>query len=778
MAIGRISGQMLQSNLLRSGQNLAFETSLLALDVVNSRVGVGTASPQRQLHINGTGALRLPSGTSGERGGSANGDIRYNTTINTIEGYSNGTWVNLATGSSVKDIAGTTGIDVERTSNDRTIDFYIGGIGDVAHMRSDGTIELNNLQISGQTITGLSTNADINLTTNGTGNINLNGTGIRVGDQNTNTTVTTYGTADLTLNTNSGTNSGSIKIANGSGGNISILNNGAGKLLVSGPVSTNGAANLVLSTNSGTNSGSITINNGTNGDITIATNGSGKTNINSSVIVSGDLTVNGVTTTVNSTTVTVADPLLVMGAGNSGGSANTFDQGLLITRGSNENQAFIWREVDSEFAAVATTETGNTAGSINIDAYANFHAARITGSHFVTSALDISTNKIEATGTGNVDIELNPLNSGTVKIDKANITGGTINGTTIGASTAASGKFTTVDASGNISLNSNTNKLRIGSSQQIQIYHDGTDAHVSNTTGILKIDGQTTSSIKINAAAADVDFIVQGQSNNNLFFVDAENNKIGISTATPGYILDAGSSTNAIKLPQGNSSTRPSPSTGVIRFNTETGYYEGCTDGSNWTTFGTTGTGGTPVITKLSATGDGSTSTFVGFFADAPASSANILVFIDNVYQEPETNYTVSGTDLQITEAPYAGARIFAIVGFDNTALVTGGVLRTQTTGVSFGSSPTDIMTFNQTSYRSAELFVQVDDGAGAYSVIKASVVHNGSTAAIQTYGGVDTGSGQLATLTVTHDASTVHVKANTASGTYTAKVQYTLSPV
>ena len=53
MAIGRISGQLLKSNLLRSGENLAFETDLLYLDVVNSRIGVKTASPQFDLDING-----------------------------------------------------------------------------------------------------------------------------------------------------------------------------------------------------------------------------------------------------------------------------------------------------------------------------------------------------------------------------------------------------------------------------------------------------------------------------------------------------------------------------------------------------------------------------------------------------------------------------------------------------------------------------------------------------------------------------------------------------
>ena len=91
MAIGRISGQMLKSNLSRSGTDLTFETNLLALDVSNSRVGVGTASPAVKLHVSSTDAIRVPSGTTAQRPGSpANGDIRYNSTTSQIEGYSNG----------------------------------------------------------------------------------------------------------------------------------------------------------------------------------------------------------------------------------------------------------------------------------------------------------------------------------------------------------------------------------------------------------------------------------------------------------------------------------------------------------------------------------------------------------------------------------------------------------------------------------------------------------------------------------------------------------------
>jgi hypothetical protein len=53
MAIGRISGPLLKSNLIRDGVDLAFETDLLYLDVNNGRIGVNTASPQYDLDVSG-----------------------------------------------------------------------------------------------------------------------------------------------------------------------------------------------------------------------------------------------------------------------------------------------------------------------------------------------------------------------------------------------------------------------------------------------------------------------------------------------------------------------------------------------------------------------------------------------------------------------------------------------------------------------------------------------------------------------------------------------------
>ena len=116
MAIGRITGQMLSANLARSGTDLAFETNLLALDVSNSRVGVGTASPATTLHVSATDAVRIASGSTAQRPGSpANGDIRYNSTLSTIEGYSGGSWANMASGDTVKAADSDTKIQEEES---------------------------------------------------------------------------------------------------------------------------------------------------------------------------------------------------------------------------------------------------------------------------------------------------------------------------------------------------------------------------------------------------------------------------------------------------------------------------------------------------------------------------------------------------------------------------------------------------------------------------------------------------------------------------------------
>jgi hypothetical protein len=120
-------------------------------------------------------------------------------------------------------------------------------------------------------------NGNINLVNNGTGEVVI-GSGSAAGN------LTTSGAYDLILDTNSGTNSSYININDAANGHIYLTNNGTGEVVIgsgsaSGKITTNGAHDLVLDTNTGSSSGTITITDAANGNIDITPNGTGEVNI-------------------------------------------------------------------------------------------------------------------------------------------------------------------------------------------------------------------------------------------------------------------------------------------------------------------------------------------------------------------------------------------------------------------------------------------------------------------------------------------------------------------
>ena len=135
MAVGRISGPLLKDNLLRNGVNLAFETSLLYLDVVNGRVGINTATPQYDLDVNGITRT-------------TNLQVTNSTTLGQIT------------------IANST---ISSTNN--TITLLPNGANGVVYQ---GTITVGQLQVNTNVISSIGTNTDINVSPSGTGSINLN----------------------------------------------------------------------------------------------------------------------------------------------------------------------------------------------------------------------------------------------------------------------------------------------------------------------------------------------------------------------------------------------------------------------------------------------------------------------------------------------------------------------------------------------------------------------------------------------------------------------------
>ena len=843
MAIGRISGQMLKANLLRSGTDLAFETNLLALDVTNSRVGVGTASPATTFHVSATDAIRVPSGTTAQRPGSpANGDIRYNSTTSQIEGYSNGQFRSMV-GSGISNVVEDTtpqlGGDLDINGNaivstsDGNIAITPNGTGEVDISK----VDIDSGAIDGTAIGANSASTGAFTTLSSSGNTTI-------GDASGDTT--TFNSASWTLanaTTVSGTwaNLGTVTTADINGGSIDGAVIGAASaaagtftnLTASGTtisITDSNGSGVIDGVNIGANSA------GTGAFTTLETSGA--------VTVGGNLTVNGTTTTIDSATLTVEDPMIQLAKNNSGGAANSFDQGLFFNRGSLDNVVFLWDESADEFvAAVSASEDGTTAGNVTLDSYAGMRVgvlkaselntgtikaadgtasstiANSTGVHTIASSVltttDINGGTVDGVtiggasagagtfttlaSTGNTTIgdasgDTTTFNSAswtlanatTVSgtwanlgtVTTADINGGTIDGTAIGGSSASTGAFTTVDASQGIDIPADSQSLRIGAGNDFTVVHDGSNTAIANATGNLTITTAASSSVIINEDSADVDFRVESNGNTHGLFVDAGNDRVGVMTSSPGYALDVSGSTDAIKLPSGTTAQRPTATAGIIRYNSQTSKYEACNDGSTYVELAIAGD--TPSISKVSATGDGSSTVFGSFFGSAPETVNNVLVFIDNVMQEPTENYTVSGTTITFTSAPHSGARIFALTGFDNTALASSGVARTQTSSVSFESTATTIMSFNQASYRSAELLITITDAANTeYSVQKAVVIHNGTTAFGTVYAVTNTGSTDLATIAFNHDGSnTIEVKATSTGGAQTALVQYSLQAV
>ena len=100
----------------------------------------------------------------------------------------------------------------------------------LADVVSDTTPQLGgNLDVNGNDIVSTS-NANIDIVPNGTGDVTLQADTVQIGDSNANATLTTNGTGDLILNTNAGTNSGNITIADGANGNIDFTTNGTGAI--------------------------------------------------------------------------------------------------------------------------------------------------------------------------------------------------------------------------------------------------------------------------------------------------------------------------------------------------------------------------------------------------------------------------------------------------------------------------------------------------------------------------------------------------------------------
>ena len=100
----------------------------------------------------GTGATRIPAGTTAQRPSSEQGQIRYNTTNASFEGYSGSAWSGLG---GLIDVDGDTKVLAERSAgNDSdTLTFFTGGV-ERLRMNDSGSTFATNISGAGLTLSG------------------------------------------------------------------------------------------------------------------------------------------------------------------------------------------------------------------------------------------------------------------------------------------------------------------------------------------------------------------------------------------------------------------------------------------------------------------------------------------------------------------------------------------------------------------------------------------------------------------------------------------------
>ena len=106
-------------------------------DFANSPVIALSANPV----LSGNGGLVLPSGTTGQRGTSTNGNLRYNSTTGTFEGYANGVWGSIVTGSGVTSVATGTGLTGGPITSTGTISLANTAVTPGAYTRASITVD-------------------------------------------------------------------------------------------------------------------------------------------------------------------------------------------------------------------------------------------------------------------------------------------------------------------------------------------------------------------------------------------------------------------------------------------------------------------------------------------------------------------------------------------------------------------------------------------------------------------------------------------------------------
>ena len=328
--------------------------------------------------------------------------------------------------------------------------------------------------------------------------------------------------------------------------------------------------------------------------------------------------------------------------------------------------AFVFVEegtVNADNGFVCTTNAPVTVGTTAINFTQFSGAGQITAGDGLAKAgdtLSVNVDDVTTAIASDAVIVKTSANLTTPNIGVANgdsfTASGTVQGATITDGTAtintgAIASVTTIVTSGNITTGAG-NVIAGNVTGAIGDFSGAVSgATLTSDSGITISANDIDSSgaaITVNQASADLDFVVEGNGDANLFRTDAGTDTVLISTATAtaGATLKI-DSTDSLMIPVGTTAQRPTPATGMFRYNSSLEAVEFYTSGA-WKTAGSDFT----TIASQTFSGDNST---VAFTLSEAQTTASCIISINGVVQLPTTAYAVSGTTLTFTEAPAAG---------------------------------------------------------------------------------------------------------------------------
>jgi len=340
-------------------------------------------------------------------------------------------------------------------------------------------------------------------------------------------------------------NSGTITVSADSDQNVSVQTSGSGDI----ELDATGSGNIQIkaplqiqatNTVSSSDGNAIEFSNSIDVDaiesrsadtnLTLTANGTGIVTVNDSLNVTGNLTVSGTTTTVNSETISLADNIIALNSNFTSGTP-TEDTGISVTRGGSLAKTFLWDETNDKWTVGSETmvagtfegaltgdvtgnadsatalETARTIGGVSFDGTANINLPGVnTAGDQDTSGNAASATVLETARTiGGVSFN----GSANIDLPGVNTTGNQNTSGTAAAWTTARTITLGGDLTGNVSVDGSANATLTATiaANSVALGTDTTGNFVGGISG-------TTNEIEVSGSGSENATVTIGLPNN------------------------------------------------------------------------------------------------------------------------------------------------------------------------------------------------------------------------------------------------------------------------